>query len=94
MSCAHHVDADTLYLRMHRFAIGYIYSFIAAGVFYWALMRWFPHQESRLEHPNTGEDIIAAADEKQLLSGARKPQRGLRDFMRAMLHKKSNGSSA
>lgn len=57
-------------------------------------MHFFPHQESRLESPNTGEDIIAASDEKQLLSGARKPQKGIRDYVRAMLHKKSNRSSA
>ncbi|KAL6702814.1 hypothetical protein ACN47E_000900 [Coniothyrium glycines] len=65
----------------HIFAIGYMYSFVASGVFYWALMRWVPHHESRLDHPNTGEDIIAAADEKQLQSGKRKPQRGLRDLL-------------
>lgn len=57
-------------------------------------MRFFPHQESHLESPNTGEDIIAAADEKQLLSGARKPQKSMRDLLRATLHKKSNRNSA
>ena len=57
-------------------------------------MRFFPHQESHLESPNTGEEIIAASDEKQLLSGARKPQRGIRDLVRGMLHKKSDRSSA
>lgn len=57
-------------------------------------MRFFPHQESRLETPNTGEEIIAAADEKQLLSGTRKPQRGIRDLVRAMLHKKRDRGSA
>jgi NCS1 family nucleobase:cation symporter-1 len=58
-------------------------------------MRYFPHQESKLETPNTGEDIIAASDEKQLLSGARKPQRGIRDLARAMLQKKRDrGGSA
>ena len=80
-------------LRLNRFAIGYIYSFIAAGVFYWALMHWFPHQKSRLDYPITGEDIIAASDEKQLQSGARKPQKELRDLVRSMLHKKSSQSS-
>lgn len=74
----------------HLFAIGYIYSFIAAGIFYWGLMRWFPHLESQLEHPNTGEDIIAAADEKQLQSGARKPQKGLLDLVRSVRHNKSH----
>ena len=57
-------------------------------------MRFFPHQESILETPNTGEEIIAASDEKQLLSGARKPQRGIRDLVRAMLHKKRDRGSA
>ena len=57
-------------------------------------MRFFPHQESILETPNTGEEIIAASDEKQLLSGARKPQRGIRDLVRAMLHKKRDSGSA
>ena len=79
--------------HLTRFAIGYIYSFVAAGMFYWALMRWFPHQESRLEYAITGEDIIAASDEKQLASGARKPQKGLRDLMRSMLNKKNSRSS-
>lgn len=77
---------------MRRFAIGYIYSFVASGVFYWALMRFFPHQESKLEAPNTGEDIIAASDEKQLLSGARKQQKSMRDLLRAMLHKRNSRS--
>lgn len=76
--------------RTYSFAIGYMYSFVAAGVFYWALMRWFPHEESRLDHPNTGEDIIAASDEKQLLSGARKPQRGLRDLIRSRRNRQSS----
>jgi NCS1 family nucleobase:cation symporter-1 len=86
--------SSTQRLHNYRFAIGYIYSFIASGVFYWALMRFFPHQESRLESPNTGEDIIAASDEKQILSGARKQQRGIRDLVRAILHKKKDRSSA
>lgn len=55
-------------------------------------MRFFPHEESRLEAPNTGEDIIIASDEKALLSGARKPQRSMRDLVRAMLHKRGNRS--
>ena len=52
-------------LVVHSFAIGYIYSFIAAGIFYWALMRFFPHQDSMMDHAVTGEDIIAANDEKK-----------------------------
>ncbi|TVY82599.1 putative permease [Lachnellula suecica] len=48
------------------FAIGYIYSFIAAGVFYWGFNKFFPHTESILEYPETGEDIIAAQDAKNV----------------------------
>ncbi|KAJ5127698.1 hypothetical protein N7448_008477 [Penicillium atrosanguineum] len=46
------------------FAIGYIYSFIAAGVFYWVFNRFFPHTESQMDHPETGEEIIAEQDAK------------------------------
>ncbi|KAJ5174126.1 uncharacterized protein N7482_000003 [Penicillium canariense] len=48
----------------HLFAIGYIYSFIAAGVFYWGFNRFFPHMESQMDHPETGEEIIAEQDAK------------------------------
>lgn len=48
------------------FNIGYMYSFVAAGVFYWAFNRFFPHTESIMDHAETGEDIIAATDEKHL----------------------------
>ncbi|KAH4127776.1 hypothetical protein HBI17_007570 [Parastagonospora nodorum] len=74
----------------HLFAIGYIYSFIAAGIFYWGLMKWFPHTPSMLSEPNTGEDIIAASDEKQLLAGTRKQQRGLRDLLRKSRNRQSS----
>ncbi|KAK4499722.1 hypothetical protein PRZ48_010240 [Zasmidium cellare] len=50
----------------HLFAIGYIYSFVAAGVFYWGFNRFFPHLESQMDHPETGEDIIAANDAKNV----------------------------
>ncbi|KAK6430799.1 hypothetical protein LTR95_013041 [Oleoguttula sp. CCFEE 5521] len=50
----------------HLFAIGYIYSFFAAGIFYWAFNRFFPHLESKMDHPDTGEDIIAANDAKNV----------------------------
>ncbi|KIX97110.1 uncharacterized protein Z520_07224 [Fonsecaea multimorphosa CBS 102226] len=50
----------------HLFAIGYIYSFVAAGVFYWGFNRFFPHNASKMDHPETGEDIIAANDAKNL----------------------------
>ncbi|OAP59585.1 hypothetical protein AYL99_06883 [Fonsecaea erecta] len=50
----------------HLFAIGYVYSFIAAGIFYWAFNRFFPHTDSMMDHPETGEDIIAANDAKNV----------------------------
>jgi NCS1 family nucleobase:cation symporter-1 len=75
---------------MHSFAIGYIYSFVAAGLFYWILMKFFPHTESQLDRPNTGEDIIAASDEKMLLSGERKSQRSLLQFIRSPRRRESN----
>jgi NCS1 family nucleobase:cation symporter-1 len=48
------------------FGIGYIYSFIAAGLFYWGFNRFFPHTESIMDHAETGEDIIAANDAKNV----------------------------
>ena len=48
------------------FNIGYIYSFIAAGVFYYGFNHFFPHTESMLDHPITGEDIVVANDLKNL----------------------------
>lgn len=50
----------------NRFAIGYIYSFFAAGIFYWLFNYFFPHDESKLNAPDTGEDIIAAQDEQNV----------------------------
>ncbi|KAF2117471.1 permease for cytosine/purines, uracil, thiamine, allantoin-domain-containing protein [Lophiotrema nucula] len=50
----------------HLFAIGYIYSFIAAGVFYYGFNYFSPHHESMMDHPETGEDIIAAQDAKNV----------------------------
>ncbi|CAO2655123.1 Nn.00g101870.m01.CDS01 [Neocucurbitaria sp. VM-36] len=50
----------------HLFAIGYIYSFVAAGVFYWGFNRFFPHTPSIMDHPETGEEIIAANDAKNV----------------------------
>jgi NCS1 family nucleobase:cation symporter-1 len=49
-----------------RFNIGYIYSFVAAGFFYWGFNRLFPHTESIMDHAETGEDIIAANDAKNV----------------------------
>ena len=46
----------------HLFAIGYIFSFVAAGVFYWLFNRLSPHHESKMDMAETGEDIIAAND--------------------------------
>lgn len=48
------------------FAIGYIYSFLVAGIFYWGFNRFFPHNESKMDYPNTGEEIIAANDAKNV----------------------------
>jgi len=48
------------------FAIGYIYSFFAAGIFYYGFNRFFPHHESIMDHPETGEEIIAANDAKNM----------------------------
>ncbi|KAF2724789.1 hypothetical protein K431DRAFT_281739 [Polychaeton citri CBS 116435] len=50
----------------HLFAIGYIYSFVSAGVFYWLFNRFAPHTESIMDHPDTGEEIIAAQDAKNV----------------------------
>ena len=50
----------------HSFAIGYIYSFFASGVFYYAFNRFFPHHDSMLDHAETGEDVIAANDAKNV----------------------------
>ncbi|KAK3329247.1 permease for cytosine/purines, uracil, thiamine, allantoin-domain-containing protein [Apodospora peruviana] len=49
---------------LHIFHIGYIYSFVAAGAFYWGFNKFFPHPESTMDHPETGEDVIAANDLK------------------------------
>jgi NCS1 family nucleobase:cation symporter-1 len=48
------------------FAIGYVYSFVAAGVFYWLFNKLSPHTESIMDHPETGEEIIAAQDAKNV----------------------------
>jgi len=50
----------------YSYNIGYIYSFVAAGLFYWAFNRFFPHMESIMDHPVTGEDIVAANDAKNV----------------------------
>jgi nucleobase:cation symporter-1, NCS1 family len=50
----------------HLFNIGYIYSFVAAGVFYYGFNHFFPHKESMLDHADTGEEIIAAQDAKNV----------------------------
>ncbi|KAK5746362.1 hypothetical protein LTR17_000742 [Elasticomyces elasticus] len=52
------------------FAIGYVYSFVSAGLFYWIFMKYFPHKESMLDHAVLGEDIIAEADQKRRLGEA------------------------
>ncbi|KAF2731237.1 hypothetical protein EJ04DRAFT_514740 [Polyplosphaeria fusca] len=50
----------------HLFAIGYIYSFVAAGVFYYAFNKFVPHHASMMDHAETGEEIIAAQDAKNV----------------------------
>jgi len=50
----------------HLFSIGYLYSFVSAGVFYWVFNKISPHHASMMDHPETGEDIIAAQDEKNI----------------------------
>jgi len=86
------VSLDTINISIggkHLFAIGYIYSFIAAGVFYWALMKFVPAHESMLTAPNTGEEIIAASDEKQIAAGTRKVQRSMWDYLRPSKRRQS-----
>jgi NCS1 family nucleobase:cation symporter-1 len=53
-------------LTTDSFHIGYIYSFITAGLFYWGFNKFFPHADSIMDHPETGEDIIAAQDAKNV----------------------------
>jgi NCS1 family nucleobase:cation symporter-1 len=45
-------------------------------------MKFFPHPDSTLSEPNTGEDIIAASDEKQIAAGTRKVQRTMWEYLR------------
>lgn len=66
------------------FNIGYVYSFVAAGVFYWAFNKFFPHTESILDHPETGEDVIAAQDEKNIRE-RRASQTGRRQSLAAKI---------
>lgn len=55
-----------IFIDPFSFAIGYVYSFVAAGLFYWGFNRFFPHNESKMDHAETGEDIIAANDAKNV----------------------------
>uniref|UniRef100_A0A0D2XTT1 Uracil permease n=1 Tax=Fusarium oxysporum (strain Fo5176) TaxID=660025 RepID=A0A0D2XTT1_FUSOF len=50
----------------HLFYIGYIYSFLSGGVFYYILNHFFPAPESMVEFAITGEDVISAQDAKNL----------------------------
>ena len=52
--------------NLTSFNIGYIYSFVSAGIFYWGFNKLVPHNESVLERAETGEDIIAANDAKNV----------------------------
>lgn len=64
------------------FSIGYVYSFVAAGVFYYGFNYFFPHPESKMDHAETGEDIIAENDAKNVEKAAetRKPGLAARMF--------------
>lgn len=53
-------------------------------------MKYFPHTASQLDHPNTGEEIIVAHDEKELASGARKNQRSMLEYVRSVRNRGSN----
>ncbi|PBP17385.1 hypothetical protein BUE80_DR011862 [Diplocarpon rosae] len=55
----------------HLFGIGYLYSFVSAGVFYWIFNRFSPHLESVMDHPETGEEIIRSQDEKNIAARER-----------------------
>ncbi|RZL34233.1 MAG: hypothetical protein EOO96_10500 [Pedobacter sp.] len=37
-----------------------------SDLFYWGFMRFFPEQGSRIDHPELGEDIVAANDQRKL----------------------------
>lgn len=50
----------------HLFYVGYMYSFLAGGVFYYIFNHFFPAPESMIEFAITGEDVIAAQDAKNL----------------------------
>ena len=47
-------------------------------------MRWCPHAASHLDHPVSGEEIVAAADEKMILAGERKPHKGMLGLVRSL----------
>jgi nucleobase:cation symporter-1, NCS1 family len=53
-------------LTLDSFGIGYLYSFVAAGIFYYGFNKFFPHEESMMDHADTGEEIIAAQDAKNV----------------------------
>jgi NCS1 family nucleobase:cation symporter-1 len=52
-------------------------------------MKFFPHTESMLSEPNTGEEIIAASDEKQIAAGTRKVQRTMWEYIRSPRRRQS-----
>lgn len=52
--------------NMYSFSIGYLFSFVAAGGAYWVFNKFFPHNESIMDHAETGEDIIAEQDAKNI----------------------------
>lgn len=53
-----------------------MYSFVAAGVCYWALMRFAPEQGSRIDYQVTGEEILIANDERKGKTWHKEEKRG------------------
>ena len=77
---------------LSSFAIGYMYSFVAAGLCYWALMRFAPEHESRMDHEVTGEDIILANDERKGHSYYKDEKKGF--SVKSWLSKRTDSDSS
>lgn len=78
--------------RLPSFAIGYMYSFVAAGLCYWVLMRFVPEHESRMDHEVTGEEILHANDERKARQFYKDEKKGL--SVRNWLSKRSDSDSS
>ncbi|KAI5238648.1 hypothetical protein E4T43_07240 [Aureobasidium subglaciale] len=76
----------------HIFAIGYPYSFAAAGLCYWALMRFVPEQGSRIDHQVTGEEILIANDERKGKPWHRNEKKGF--SVKSWVSKRSDSDSS